>query len=88
MATSTRTAVAALAVAVAVGGAPSVAAKPAFDCTDPAVRRNYPAQCPELGVPFLLGGGSPGGGGPGRCGGLCGVVRDVIDKIPGLGGIL
>ena len=83
MATSIRAAVAVLAVGVAVAGAPPAVAKPVFDCTDPAVRRAYAAQCPELGVPFLLGGGGPGG-----CGGLCGIVRDVIDKIPGLGGIL
>jgi hypothetical protein len=66
---------------------PSAAAKPVFDCTKAEVRRAHPAQCPELGVPFLLGGGQTGGGAP-ECQGLCGVLRDVLGHIPGLGGIL
>lgn len=66
--------------------APAAAAKPVFDCTNPEVRRQYPAQCPEVGDPLLTGGGGHGGGG-GQCGGLCGVVRDVLGHIPGLGGL-
>jgi hypothetical protein len=55
---------------------------PVFDCTDPEVRREYPAQCPEL--PFLLGGGgSTGhGGGGGR-----GILGGLLHGIPGIGGL-
>ena len=67
--------------------APSASAKPVFDCTKADVRRAYPAQCPELGVPFLLGGGGSGDGDV-QCGGLCGIVRDIVGRIPGIGGIL
>jgi hypothetical protein len=59
-------------VAVLAAGlafAPTARATPVFDCTDPEVRREYPMQCPQLGVPGILG-GSPGGGG-GSCGALC-----------------
>ena len=74
----------AVALIMALGFSPSAAAKPVFDCTNPEVRRAYPAQCPELGVPFLLGGGNPpGGGGGGQCGGICGILRGI----PGLGGL-
>jgi hypothetical protein len=54
---------------------------PVFDCTNPEIRREYPAQCPEL--PFLLGGGQPQtGGGGGR-----GVLGGILHSIPGLGGL-
>lgn len=61
--------------------ASSASATPVFDCTSPQVRRDYPAQCPELGVPFLLGGGNPPGKPPAGCGGLCGIVRGVLDSL-------
>lgn len=54
---------------------------PVFDCTNPEVRRQHPAQCPEL--PFLLGGGgSSGHGGGGR-----GILGGILHGIPGLGGL-
>lgn len=55
-------------------------ATPVFDCTKIEVRREYPKQCPQPSDP-LLGGGHHGGGGGGQCGGLCGLVRDVVDAI-------
>lgn len=66
--------------------APSASATPVFDCTDPAVRHTYPAQCPVIGPGVGIGGGGAGGGG--SCTGLCGIVRDVVRSIPGLGGLL
>lgn len=68
---------------------PVASAKPVFDCTDSKVAYEHPAQCPGLGVPTLLG-PHVGGGGPhgGSCNGLCGLVRDVVNSIPGLGGFL
>ena len=60
--------------------------QPVFDCSAVEVRRQYPMQCPDLGVPPLLGGGGPGGGG-GACRGLCGLVDGVLKRI-GLGGLL
>ena len=74
-----------LVVVCALVWAPTASAKPVFDCTDPVVRREYPAQCPEIGVPFLLGGGQEPHSGGGHCGGLCGLIRGVLG---GLGGLL
>jgi hypothetical protein len=76
-------------IVAAMAFAPTASGKPVFDCKDPDVRRQYPAQCPAIGPPGILG-GSPGGtatGGSQDCSGLCGVVKGVLDTI-GLGGIL
>jgi hypothetical protein len=60
---------------------------PVFDCENPEVRRRYPAQCPEPPI-FISGGpGGVGGGGGGTCG-VCDLVRDVVKRIPGVGGLL
>lgn len=75
----------AVALAVAVLFAPAASATPVFDCTNPEIRRQYPAQCPQLGDPLLTGGGHGGGG---QCGGICGIVRGVLGHVPGLGGLL
>ena len=68
--------------AAALVFAPAAAATPVFDCTNPEIRRMYPAQCPEVRDPLLTGGARHGGGG--SCSGLCGILR----HIPGLGGLL
>ena len=72
---------AAVLMVVMLISAPTAHAKPVFDCTDPDVRRHYPAQCPELGVPFLFGGDEGTSTGGGHCGVLCGILH-------GLGGLL
>lgn len=53
---------------------------------DPQLCRNpaFAAQHKDLCGNPLLNGGGPSG----ECGGLCGVIRDVIGHIPGLGGLL
>jgi hypothetical protein len=61
--------------------APAASATPVFDCTDPVVRRDYPAQCPALPDPLLTGGGQGGVPGSGSCGGLCGIVRGIFDSL-------
>jgi hypothetical protein len=71
-------------VAAALLFAPAASATPVFDCTQPEIRRQYPAQCPELPDPLLTGGGGHGGGGPSGCGGLCGIVRGVLGAVGGL----
>lgn len=51
-------------------------------CRNPAFASQHKDLC---GDPLLNKGGPSGAG---ECGGLCGIVRGVIDSIPGLGGIL
>lgn len=77
-----------LAVVAAVVFASPAVARPVFDCSDDTVATRYPAQCPAPADPFLTPAhGGAGGHNDGCTSGLCGLVRSVINSIPGLGGI-
>jgi hypothetical protein len=76
-----------LAVVVAIVAgmvfAPAASGTPVYDCTNPEVRRIHPAQCPEAGVPFLLGGGGGSTGHGGDDGGILGTIGRVLHGLTG-----
>jgi hypothetical protein len=64
--------------------APVASAQPSLDdqCADPSYAKLHPTICADSGVPFLLGGGTPTGGG-GSSGGILGTIGRVLGGLTG-----
>lgn len=73
-------------IVVALSCAPTADAKPTSPlCDSGTYREAHPLIC-DTGATAGAPGSFPGGGG-GR-GGLLGIIRDVVDSLPGIGGLL
>jgi hypothetical protein len=74
----------AAAIVLALLFAPTASASPTLDtqCSDPAYVKLHPTICSDNGVPFLLGGGTPGTG-SGDPGSILGTITGVLHTLTG-----